>query len=558
MTSLKNILFKAILFSLLMITWLSCKDDENDQLELSRMFKPALFEITEGETEATVLWSRSLFTAPGEVEYLAEISKDAEFTDVEISKTTTEPGLIVTDTEIDIKTDYYLRVKALGRGGADDSNWLITEPFQITGQIFILPVQEYDVVTDAARIKWEAEDVLTKITITPQSGAPFDVTISAAEASAGEKTVGSLTPNTNYTVEIFKGEITKGIVTFRTKDSFASANVIDLRNIKASRTKVLGDTLRQIPSGSVILLKRGRSYTIDAADPATSRTFDRSVTIVSGPDFIPELATIRMTTNFNIVVNSVIDSIVFKDVNVKGVRPAGASFDNDYILNVNVVGTMKKVRLENCRVSRLRGTVRLQTGGAGAKILDYRVHNCVIDSIREFSIVQASAASSFTDVKITNSTFTRCRRFVTHAAPGNNSIAIENCTINDAPSGGPTGSPANYFIDLGITVTGNPPTLFGSANPIILKNCIIGKTWAEIPINTDAGGIRANASTTVSVVNTYTLSDFVSTNPTYQLSGVNAYPGTSTSVFLNPANKDFHIKDPAFPGATSAGDPRWR
>lgn len=549
MTSLKNILFKAILFSLLMITWLSCKDDENDQLELSRMFKPALFEISEGETEAVVVWSRSLFTTPGEVEYLAEISKDAEFTDVEISTTTTEQGVRLTDTEIDIKTDYYLRVKALGRDGADDSNWLISEPFQITGQIFILPVQEYDVVTNAARIKWEVEDVLTKIVLTPQGGAPFEVAISETEASAGEKTVSGLNANTNYTAEIFKGEVTKGVVTFRTKDSFAGANVIDLRNIKASRTKVLGDTLRQIPSGSVILLKRGRSYTVDAADPANSRTFDRSVTIVSGPDFIQQFATIRMTTNYNIVANSVIDSIVFKDVNIKGVRAAGASFDNDYILNVNVVGTMKKVRLENCNISRLRGTVRLQTATTGAKIENYFINNCLMDSIREFAVVMASASSSFKDVKITNSTFTRCRRYVDHRVAGNNSLTIANCTFNEVPSGSLSSlaTPTNFVIDY---------NTFGPAGGVVINNCIFGKTWAEVSGSNDVGGIRTNTS--VNVTNSYTLSDFVSANATFQIPGATAYPAASTAVFTNPSAKDFSIKDPAFPGATSAGDPRWR
>jgi hypothetical protein len=314
---------------------------------------------------------------------------------------------------------------------------------------------------------------------------------------------------------------------------------------------VLGDTLRQIPSGSVILLKRGLSYTIDAADPVTSRTFDRSVTIVSGPDFIQQLATIRLTTNFNIVANSVIDSIVFKDVNFKGVRAAGASFDNDYILNVNAVGTMKKVKLENCRVSRLRGTVRLQTATTGAKIENYMINNCVIDSIREFAIVMASASSSFRDVKITNSTFTRCRRYVDHRVAGNNSLVIQNCTFNEVPSGSLASLPVptNFVFDYNAV---------GPATPIVITNCIFGKTWIETAGSPDVGGLRANASTTTNVTNSYTLGDFVSGNATFKLPGVIAYPGSSTSVFTDPANGNFKIKDASFPGALTAGDPRWR
>jgi hypothetical protein len=476
-----------------------------------------------------------------------EISKDGtDFTDVEVIRTTAEPGVIVTDTEIDIKTDYFVRVKAIGANGAGDSNWLISEPFQITGQVFILPVQEYDVVADAAKIKWEVEDVLTKIVVTPLSGTAFEVTISATEAAAGEKIISGLTANTTYTAEIFKGDVTKGSVMFTTKDSYAASNVIDLRGITGKK-KILADTLADIPSGSVVLLKRGQIYEIIPGD--ASRNLSKSVTIVSGPDFIPELARIHLTTNFSIVANSVIDSIVFKDVIIKGVRTGGVSFDNDYVFNTNLVGTITKFKLENCRISRLRGTVRVQTGGAGAKIIDYKVNNCFIDSIREFSIVQASGTSSFVDVKITNSTFSRCRKFVTHGVPGNNSLVIENCTINEAPTGAVTGAPANFLIDFNTA---------GSATPVTINNCIIGKSWVETTGSTDVGGIRANASTTVSITNTYTLSDFVSTVAAYQLSGVTGYPGTSASVFQDPANKDFHIKDAAFPGATSAGDPRWR
>jgi hypothetical protein len=163
--------------------------------------------------------------------------------------------------------------------------------------------------------------------------------------------------------------------------------------------------------------------------------------------------------------------------------------------------------------------------------------------------MHSGGASSFANARITNSTFSRCRKFVTHTVAGNNSLVIENCTFNDVPTGGPAGAPVNWLIDF---------NTFGSATPIVLNNCIIGRSWVETAGNTDAGGIRANASTTISVNNTYVLSDFVSTNPTFQISGLLAYPKTAVEVYQDPANKDFHIKDSAFPGATSAGDPRWR
>jgi hypothetical protein len=549
MNSLHRIFSYSIILAALAVVVSACKEEDPDELRLSRMFKPTGFDIEPGETSAAIRWNPSLFTMAGEVEYQIELSKDPDdFSTPEISKTSTEPEITVTDAEIDIKTDYYARVKALGANGADDSNWLVSEAFQITGQILLLTVREYDVTTDALRVRWTVEDVLTKVVLTPVGGSPAEHTITSEEATAGEKTITGLSPNTTYKVELFKGEVSKGDATFTTKNSYTGANIVDLRAI-TGKPKILADTLADIPSGSVVLLKRGQTYDITGAD--ASRNLSKSVTIVSGADFISSYAKINLTSNFNIVASAVIDSIVFRDVVLRGARAGGLSFDNDYILNVNVAGTMKKVKLENCMISKLRGTVRLQTGGAGAFINNYVINNCVIDSIREFAVVMASGASAFKDVKISNSTFSHCRRYVDHRVTGNLSLSITNCTLNDVPTGSlaTLAAPTNYLIDY---------NTFSPATPIVITNTIFGRSWVETAGSQDVGGIRGGASTTVNVTNSYTLSDFVSGNATYKLPGVIGYPGSSTSVFLDPNAEDFHIKDAAFPGALTAGDPRWR
>src|SRR6185436_6466048 len=102
-----------------------------------------------GETTAKVAWNPSLFTIPGAVEYVVEVSTDGvNFANVEYTATTTDAEVTILDTDIDIQTNYFARVKALGQNNTGDSNWLVSSSFRITGEIFILPINEYDVLTD--------------------------------------------------------------------------------------------------------------------------------------------------------------------------------------------------------------------------------------------------------------------------------------------------------------------------------------------------------------------------------------------------------------------------
>jgi hypothetical protein len=536
MKNLKNKILCILICVLPSLMWLSCKDKEMEELALSRRFKPALFEVTNGETSATIRWNPSNFTLPGEVEYQVEISKTPEFSNVEYSTTTTASEITVLDTDIEIRQDYFARIKALGTGNVGDSNWLLTDPFQITGEIFILPVSESDVVVNQAIIHWLTEDVITTVVITPQGGTPVEVAVTAEEADAGEKILDGLDQNTQYTVEIRKGEVPKGVVGFKTKPSWEDSHIIDLTGI-TGKASILADTLSDIPSGSVVLLRRGEIYEIATKD------LDRSVTVTSGADFVPEFATIKISSSFNIVAASVIDSLIFKDVNI-----TGEDFGGDYGFNINREGTIGKVMFDNVRAHRLRGLFRMQTGAAGTKVQDYIVNNCVIDSVREYGVAWTNGLNAFANIRIANSTIYNARRVLSLSSPGSNSIVIENCTFNDAPSGGVEGAESNYFIDLATN---------GSANPILITNTVIGRGWNE-GVGDYVRGIRAGGGTAVNVTNSYRTSDHLSTNAEFQISGLLAYPVASTSLFANPSSGDFTIVDQAFPGADNAGDPRWR
>lgn len=506
---------------------------------LPRMFTPTGIQITLAETQVRLDWSPSLFTQSTQVQYTIEVSKDSTFLGASDFTTTSDTNfVIVTDADIAIRQKYFARIKANASGKTAESNWYASSSFSMTGeQIFQLPVQESDIIDKAVILRWTTTPGVTKIVMTPQGGSSFDVTISAGDNTAGFKLIDNLQPTTTYTAEIFAGTKTKGILSFTTKASITGASIIDLRGI-TGRPSVLADTLPIVPSGSIIVLKRGLTYNISA-----QTNLDKSITILSGADFIPDLATIYFTNNFNLVAGSAIDSLIFKDLNLYS-----SDYNSKYVFNISQVGTIGKVSFENVNGHRFRGFFRIQTGGAGAQVTDFIMKNCVIDSLRDFSLVNTNNSNTVANIDVSNTTVFNARKVIDHRSPGSNSIKFTNCTFYNLPTGGPAGGGSFYFIDLDVK---------NSATPINITNCIFGKSWDELGTGNDVRGIRVGSATTVSFSNSYQTSDFISTNASYQMTGLVSYTGTSYDLYTDPDNGNFKLKDNSFPGKGTSGDPRW-
>ncbi|MES1217838.1 MAG: DUF5123 domain-containing protein [Bacteroidota bacterium] len=531
-----------LVYSFVLLLVACNKTKEIPEANLPRMFTPIGQRITVSETQVKLEWSPSLFSETKKVQYTLQISKDSTFQGApDYTKITDTTVVIVTDADIAIRQKYFARIKANAVDKTAESNWFYSAGFTMNGeQIFKVPVQEADIIDKAVILRWTTTPGVTKIVLTPQGGAPFDVIISANDNTAGFKLIDNLLANTTYTAEIFAGTKTKGLLSFKTKATITGTNIIDLRAI-VGRPSVLADTLPVIPSGSTIILKRGLTYNITAAT-----NLNKSMTILSGADFIPDLASIFLGSNFNLTANAAIDSIIFKDLNMYT-----DDYAAKYVFNINQVGTIGKVRFENVRGHKFRGFFRMQTGGAGTKVTDLTIQNCIIDSLRDFSLVNTNNSNSVANIKVMNTTLYNARKVIDHRSTGSNSIIFQNCTFNNLPGGGAAGGVGGfYFIDLGT---------FNSATPIMITNCIFGKTWDDQGLGNDARGIQAGTATSVTVSNSYQTSDFISTNPTFQIPGLIPYAGTSSSLYTDPANNvgNFKIKDNNFPGKGNSGDPRW-
>ena len=536
----KNFYNKILPLFLVVVLLAACeKDTEIEEPNLPRMFTPVGLRLTLAQTQVKIEWNPSLFSQDQKMQYTVEISKDSSFqTPPAFTKIVDTTFITVTDVDIAIRQRYFARIKANTTGGTEGSKyWIVSTPFTLTGeQIFIVPVPESDIIDNSVILRWTTTPGVSKIVITPPTGSPVDVVVNAADNTAGFKLIGSLIGNTTYSAEIFAGTKSKGLLSFKTKATITGANIIDLRGI-TGRPSVLADTLPIIPSGSIVILKRGLTYNFTSAT-----SLNKSLTILSGSDFIPDLASIFMGSNFNLTAGAAIDSLVFKDVNMYS-----DDYAAKYIFNINQVGTIGKVRFENVRGHKFRGFFRIQTGGAGAQVTDLTILNCVIDSLRDFSLVNTNNSNKVANITVSNTTLYNARKVIDHRSPGSNSIKFTNCSFYNLPAGGAAGGVGGfYFIDLGTQ---------NSATPIMITNCIFGKTWDE-GLGNDARGIQAGAATTVSVSNSYQTSDFISTNALYQISLI-PYSGTSVNLYMDPANGNFRIKDNAFPGKGNSGDPRW-
>src|SRR5688500_17888529 len=92
-------------FSLLVML-IACEKDEDESFTLSRRFSPPTVVATNGETSVTLAWLASLFTRPGEVEYVVEVSKEPTFGTIDYTTTTADVSAVVTDENLAIKQDY--------------------------------------------------------------------------------------------------------------------------------------------------------------------------------------------------------------------------------------------------------------------------------------------------------------------------------------------------------------------------------------------------------------------------------------------------------------------
>ena len=526
-------MFRSILFLGLCSTIIaSCKKDDLQEAEFGRRFSPGTVQSSAGQTQLKLEWNPSLY-ADTNVTYLVELSKTPDFATIDYSVTVDTAGAVITDQHIQIRTPYYVRIRANGNDKIEASKWIVSaEPVQISGAQIIQPITSEDLTARTVKLKWTAPGAVTHLMI---GSTRYD--ISPAEASVGEKTISGLLPETEYTVVIYNNALERGTRTFTTlADLPQGPNVIVV-----APTDNLASMIANATNGTTFVLLRGSKYTSD-----TEIVIPNGVSFTiwgQGGGSKPVLA-------FNgLKLPATAGTIKFEGVDITGYENDAGVVKRAYLFNQSVPTATSQIIFENCVVRNFANTpLRIQNSNpAGTVVIDnFIANNCIVHDIGDngtngtYAFVHVNSTtvgSKVNNITITNSTFSKIGySLVIHNTSPSLSLTIENNTFYNVIGNG------RYLIDY------NAQTI----SAFTFKNNIIGKTLS--PANS-ARGVRYSGGN-ISSSNNYKTSDaIISANP---IPNVTDYNKTSSEVFTAPDSGNFLIKDSTFPGRADAGDPRWR
>ena len=518
------------LTSIFLVT--SCKEKDED-LGTPRLFKPQVTNVDNSiDNQLTINW----LPVKGVAQYQIDLALDSLFsTVVKTSTVDSNISSIILDG-LSAATLYYVRIKAINADPTLDSKYRVFVAG--TSSIFF---NNPDYVLDNAFIaKWIIRGLpVTKIKIklpsnTGDNQLVKEVDVTESEAANGLKTIYGLIGDTRYIVELFSGELLRGVGFVTTKTSIG--NAIDLRDVDPlKRDSLFNDAITNSPDGAILILKRGQTYNL-----TTTPTLSKNLTLMSGYDFISDLAEIRFSGGKFVFADACnIGTIAFKDLVLRGATNGG------YLFQSNGVGSnIDNVIFDGCRISTFRGVFRIQNSEI---VNNLTFNNCVIDSTRDYGVtrIYQTYTNIVRNITVTNSTLYNLQRgFVnTKFLPNTpTTLNIENCTFYNSPREG------NYLIDYG-----SDATLLAS---VTIKNCIFGLA-AKAPVAPAVAGLGFRVAPSESIIvdgSNYVTSDFYITG----IPEATIYNGTSTSLFKDPAKYDFTIIDAGFSGRNTAGDPRWR
>lgn len=541
-------LIPALLMVALLTTFSACEEfgfpvDES----FKRLFSPVTFS-SENITATSV--DLTFSKVPGAETYVIEFSEDSlQYTTIVRTVTVKADTLSFVSGSTssyllhigDLKgaTRYSARLKAISPNNeTPESKWDLitfsTKSEQIFKNVLSTDKTDYSVV-----LRWDATGAgVTHIMLTntlDNSTKREDLT--AADKTASMKLIEGLTGATTYTADIYNNDNKRGSITFRTNESVPSeGKVIRLtgtENLNELLAAESGDLTLVLPAGSLFEASwldpasSATSYTLPISDNITKLTFWG----VEG-DVRPRLHSTAIKLGAGIT-----------ELRFKNIEYYGKASTADYVLNENTTRAITKISFEDCEIHTVRGVVRMQNDANYTVLEKVLITNTIIHDIGNYGITHTGALNTkLMDLEISESTFYNITDPMCNLKNIATSVVIDQCTFYNAFGNG------RYFLQFNTTFV---------PEKLLVSNCVFGQMNATVLDGTQTMRATNPKLTTVFIENSYKTTDFF-VHTGYPMTGISEYTGTAADLFVDPAARNFRIKDQNFGGLTTAGDPRWR
>lgn len=522
----------------------ACTDgnDWNVDSTHDRLFSVTASDISVSAkpTSAEVSWR----VVPDAEYYVMEYSTDSLYD--EIAMGGTEHSVIVgedksivespyTITGLQGETKYFLRIKSMSSAKAD-SKWTYLEKYSFKTSTEQILNEVASITGESAVLSWTegAEVTSLKLAEAKDDVEEVDTTyieLDAAAVAASSYTLTGLSPKTKYSVSIYNGNVKRGTRTFTTTESYPAGYDI----INVTDAEMLNDVFSnpanyiQENGGNVVLVFANGSTT-DYMGESLELTIPAELKSVIFWGESGDTRPVFMPKGLSMAGSH--DLIRFYNLDLQN-----TSSGSDYIVNFNVEGNVGEILIDNCNISKTRGVVRVQTNGANGSIGSINIDNCVLTDIGSYAIVQTKV-SGFTlnSISLSNSTISTVNAGgVLITQQDNVNISIDACTFYNCVTSGKS------FIDINKM----------SNVTVDVKNTIIGQLYSYTSGSTIKATSVKNIATTT---NLFTTTD-CPYNSGYEWGEM--LNVSSTELFVNPAEGDFHIQSASQSDVAGAGDPRW-
>lgn len=331
------------IISLLVSACVKSHTGDIDDPSTNRPFLPTSFSVKTVKDSATFSWSAPVLSAGKRYTYTVDISQDTSFSSIDFTKTVDTLGFVVLEPTLAVGKKYYARMRVNSFvGSAPSRYYYLAKPFTINGLNYLRVIRDFELATTTALIHWYVNantTDLSTVVLSVNGGVVSTVNISASEIAAGAKTLTNLTPNTKYTLQLFAGAKSRGIMNFQT------TNTVTYTTTLSAGADLIG-AINAAADGAVIGLNPG-AYTLGT-----------SVFTMTGKSI-----TIRSTSN-----NPADTKINVRQFEVAG-NNAGVTF-----AGVEINGNYSGTSLGTYFIV-LRGAV---ANGDPANFTDVKIDNCII------------------------------------------------------------------------------------------------------------------------------------------------------------------------------------